>query len=106
MEGIKVSATGMLWFRNAAQFAEFLAIFEDAAVLPKSYSQWHKRATELYENLLRQGHVVIKAQASPDEFRAWCDANGYLLNAEGRMAFSSSKAAEKIRQAHPVEKNQ
>ncbi|WP_051414839.1 hypothetical protein [Pseudomonas sp. QTF5] len=100
MERMGISAVGMLWFRNTAQYAEYIAIFEDSTVMPTSYSKWQKRATEMYENILRKGGVVIKVHASPDEFRAWCVSNGKGLNADGRMGFAAFKAAEKIRQTH------
>lgn len=106
MSQMKVSAWGMLWFRNAQQYAEYLALFEDAHVLPATYSQWQKRATQAYENILRQGAVAMKIQASPEEFRSWCIEHGHGLNAAGRMAFGSFKAAEKFRQSHPDQENQ
>ncbi len=106
MNTMKVSAVGMLWFRNATQYGEYMAIFEDAQVMSPTYSHWHKRATEAYENLLRQGHVAVKVQASPDEWQAWCSANGHRLNADGRMAFSSFKAAEKLGHGQPAQDNQ
>lgn len=100
MNTMKVSAVGLLWFRNAPQYAEYLAIFEDAHVMSPTYSKWLKQASQLYENLIRQGHVVVKVQASPQEWSTWCVNAGHRLNADGRMAFASYKAAEKLRGAH------
>ncbi|SEJ53118.1 hypothetical protein SAMN04244572_04365 [Azotobacter beijerinckii] len=102
MTGMQVTAVGMLWFRNAAQYAEYLALFEDAHVLPKTFSRWHKLATDMYESQIRKGMVVVKAEATPDEFRAWCSANGHRFNAEGRMKFGAFKAYEKLVKSHPV----
>ncbi|MGN0924739.1 hypothetical protein [Ectopseudomonas mendocina] len=106
MSTMQVSAVGMLWFRNATQYAEYMAIFEDAQVMSPTYSQWLKRATNMYENLLRQGHVAVKVQATPNEWRTWCSANGHRLDAAGRMAFANFKTAEKFRQAQPAQDNQ
>lgn len=106
MSTMQISAVGMLWFRNAAQYAEYLSIFEDAHVMPATYSSWQKRATQMYEGLMRSGHVAVKVQASPEEFRAWCAAHGHGLNASGRMGFASFKAAEKFRKAHPAQDDQ
>lgn len=105
MSTMQVSAVGMLWFRNATQYAEYMAIFEDAQVMSPTYSGWLKRANSLYENVLRQGGTVIKVHASPEEWRAWCVEHGHGLNADGRMTFASFKAAEKIREANPDQYN-
>ncbi|EPF5011074.1 TPA: hypothetical protein ACXJQA_005973 [Pseudomonas aeruginosa] len=101
MERTRISGIGMMWFKNATQYAQFLAIFEDAHVMPTTYSQWFKRANGAYEQFLRQGAFVVKAQASPEEFKAWCAKHGHRLNADGRMAFGSFKAMEKFSQANP-----
>ena len=106
MDKMQISAVGMLWFRNATQYAEYMVIFEDAHVMPATYSSWQKRAIQMYENLMRDGHVAVKVQASPEEFRAWCAAHDHGLNASGRMAFASFKAAEKFGQAHTSQKDQ
>jgi hypothetical protein len=100
METRKPDAWGMLWFLNSRQYAEYLALFEDAHVMPSTFGQWQKRATQMYEELLRKGAVVMKIHASPDEFRTWCGLKGHRLNADGRMAFGSFKAYEKLRDAH------
>lgn len=101
MTGLQVNAVGMLWFRNATQYAEYLALFEDGHILPQSFSKWQKMATNMYESQIRNGMVVIKAEATPDEFKAWCSANGHRLNAEGRIKFGAFKAHEKLLQSHP-----
>lgn len=106
METMGISAVGMLWFTSAGQYKDFLAIFEDANVMPDTFSKWQERATQMRENVINKGGVIIKAHASPDEFRAWCAAHNHRLNAEGRMAFASFKAAQKIGQTHPAQENQ
>lgn len=106
MSTMQISAVGMLWFRNATQYAEYMELFEDSHVMPATYSSWQKRAIQMYENLMRGGHVAVKVQASPEEFRAWCTAHDHGLNASGRMAFASFKAAEKFRKAHPAQEDQ
>ena len=97
METIGIRAIGVLWFKNSTQYAEYLAVFDDAHVMAASFSKWQKRAAEVYETALRSGKEVIKVYAGIDEFKAWCIANRKGLNAEGRMAFAAFKAAEKFR---------
>lgn len=97
MERMGISAVGMLWFKNTAQYTEYLAIFEDAEVMSPTFAKWQKRATEIYENAVRSGASVIKVHASPDEFKAWCISNTKGLNSEGRTAFAAFKAGEKLR---------
>ncbi|NNA01929.1 hypothetical protein [Pseudomonas lundensis] len=105
MEQMGISAVGMLWFSSAGQYKDFLAIFEDAEVMPSTFSKWQERATQIHDNVINTGSVIIKAYASPDEFRAWCAAHNHGLDAKGRMAFASFQAAQKINQAHPAQKN-
>lgn len=97
METMGISAVGMLWFTNSAQYAEYMALFEDAETMSPTYAKWQKRATDIYENAVRSGSNVIKVHASPDEFKSWCVANSKGLNSEGRMAFAAFKARDKIR---------
>lgn len=106
METMGISAVGMLWFTSAGQYKDFLVIFEDANVLPGTFSKWQERASQMHDNVINKGGVIIKAYASPDEFRTWCATNNHGLNAEGRMAFASFKAAQKIGQTHPAQKDQ
>ncbi|EKA29714.1 hypothetical protein [Pseudomonas aeruginosa] len=101
MKGPTINGIGMMWFKNATQYADFMAIFEDAHVMPATYSQWFKRANSLYEQFLRQGAFVVKVQTSPEEFTAWCARYGHRFNADGRVAFGSFKAMEKFNQANP-----
>lgn len=89
-----VQATGMFWYRNAREYDAFLKLFSDAARLPPSYSSWKRQAEEHYTRLLRGGHLIVKAEASPDEFVAWAERTGHDVNAEGRMAFANLKAFE------------
>jgi len=97
MERMEIKAIGILWFTNSTQYAQYLAIFDDASVMAPTYAKWQKRAAEVYETALRSGKDVIKVYAGADEFKTWCIANGKGLNAEGRMNFAAFKAGEKFR---------
>ena len=106
MERMGISAVGMLWFSSAGQYKDFLAIFEDRGGMPSTFSRWQERAAQMHDNVISKGGVIIKAYASPDEFRSWCGAHNHGLNADGRMAFASFQAAQKISQSHPAQKDQ
>ena len=106
METMGISAVGMLWFTSAGQYKDFLAIFEDASVMPGTFSKWQERASQMHDSVINKGGVIIKAYASPEEFKTWCATNNHGFNAEGRMAFASFKAAQKIGQTHPAQKDQ
>ncbi|WP_323158262.1 hypothetical protein [Pseudomonas viridiflava] len=97
MQKMEIKAVGILWFKNSAQYAEYLAIFDDASVMAPTYAKWKKRGNEVYEAALRSGQEVIKVYASADEFKTWCIAHKKGLNAEGRMNFAAFKAGEKFR---------
>ena len=98
---MQVEVVGQLWFRNAAQYAEYLAIFEDANRLPATFSRWHKLATHAREDALRSGKVAIQVYASVDEFLAFCRSKKIGLDAAARIDFATFKAFEKYRHAHP-----
>jgi len=105
MERIGISARSMLWFNNAAQYMEYMAIFEDAHLMSPTYAHWKKRATDAFESLRRSGITVVKVQASAHEFKAWCSSHAIGLNAEGRTEFATFKAAQQIHQSHSRNKN-
>lgn len=98
---MEVEVIGQLWFRNAQQYAEYMALFEDAHALPKTFSRWQKLATQAREDLLRSGKVAIQVHASADEFMAFCSSREIRLDAAARIAFATFKAFEKCRHTHP-----
>jgi hypothetical protein len=97
---MQVEVIGQLWFRNAAQYADYLAVFEDADRLPATFSRWHKLATQAREDLLRSGKVAVQVYASVDEFVAYCGSRKVRLDAAARIDFAAVKAIEKYRHAH------
>ncbi|MBF0035891.1 hypothetical protein HAX39_25485 [Citrobacter freundii] len=93
---MKVQATGILWFRDAAQYHDYKKIFTDSDVLAASYTDWRKQADKLVKNLERQGHRIIKVDAEISEFVAWCKSSGTTIDAKGRMGFANFKAYQQL----------
>ena len=93
----KIEVVGMFWIRNESEFLEFKSLFTDSARLPSSYARWLVVANQGIEELLRAGNVVVKAEATPDEFATWARVRGLDVDARGRIAFSNEKALEYAR---------
>lgn len=92
MKKIYVKRIGIFWYRDAEQYAQYLKIFEDVDELHKTFSQWHKNALKLLEKVKSQGFATMKVYSTPQEFKAWCMANGAALNGRSRSEFASNKA--------------
>lgn len=90
--GHQVRVTGIAWFRKE-DYAAARAIMADAERLPETCEKWRYRADRTSAELAAQGVQVIRAIIDPAEFPLWCSANGLNVDAEGRMAFASAKAA-------------
>lgn len=93
---MKMDACGVLWFRDARQYAEYLEICEDADRLPATYDRWK----EVAEKSIARGDFantrLIKIDAEPEEIARWCAAEGKVVNAEARKLYTSAKALEKL----------
>ena len=92
MKKIRVNRIGFFWYRDAEQYAQYLEIFEDVDELHRTFPQWHKNALKLLEKVERQGFATTKIYSTPQEFKAWCMANGAALNGRSRSEFARIKA--------------
>jgi len=89
-------AVGIGWYRPET-YAKCLAIFEDRADLPATYSEWLMLAERTEKQVTQQGLTVVRVDIDPDTFPAWCKANGFTrIGKEARMAYGNLKAAESI----------
>jgi hypothetical protein len=82
---MKVSVMGLAWFRRE-DYRTLKSLFADGTGLHPSYDEWLKAAEGMFEQLKRQGIETHKVYIDPEEFPAWCKANG--LNIE-RLVYGS-----------------
>jgi len=87
----RIGGVGIAWYRKE-DYERVRAISDDVHTFPDTFEDWEKRAEERREEMLKLGHVVIKAYIDPDTFPTWCRANRYKVDSKGRMVFASAEA--------------
>lgn len=73
----------MVWYRQE-HYAELLALFSDAALLPPTYAAWLSRAEEKKAEVEAAGDQVIKVYIEPEYFGQWCREKSLPTDAESR----------------------
>lgn len=63
----RIGGVGIAWYRKE-DYERVRAISNDAHTFPDTFEDWEKRAEERREEILKLGHVVIKAYIDPDTF--------------------------------------
>lgn len=91
----QVAAVGLVWYRKE-DYDTARAIMADADLLTLTYEKWRYRAAKTEAELTAKGHKVIRAIIDPTEFPLWCRARGLNVDAKGRNAFASYKAAQTV----------
>jgi precorrin-6x reductase len=98
---MNISAVGMVWYRRE-HFDQLRALCEDGDKLPRTYEEWLARAEQGRKFHEERGAWVICVHLDPEEFPAWCLAQGLHLNADARNRFAAevAHAAVLARQQH------
>ena len=96
MGEMKVSATGMVWYEEK-DYERLRSMFTDGANLPRTYAEWLQKATTGEHHLKSQGTFVARVLVRPDEFAAWCKAEGLPMGALARNKWASNGALEAYR---------
>jgi hypothetical protein len=81
-----VTFKGIPWY-TAENYERFLAVVEDAHLLPATYEQWFRGAEESFKYAERKGERPIRVLIDPEHFQTWCKAQGCSTDVEGRMEF-------------------
>lgn len=83
----------MVWYREE-HYAELLAIFDDAELLPPTYQHWLARAEEKKTEVEAGGDQVIKVFIDPETFPEWCEKRNLPKDANSRsqMAIEVAQA--------------
>ncbi|HEY6096197.1 MAG TPA: hypothetical protein VIU93_14710 [Gallionellaceae bacterium] len=79
---------GVTWY-NAASWAEVKASASDPECFEDSFPAWEKMANLARRELQRSGVRAVECHIVPQDFFAWCEANGKENNAAARAEFVS-----------------
>jgi hypothetical protein len=86
------------WYRED-NYAQVLAVMEDAASLPDRYEWWHRGAAEQVATLRRKGRRSAAVAIDPGLFLSWCSEHDLLPNAEARVEYAIELEAGRLHAA-------
>jgi hypothetical protein len=101
MQG-QVKAVGIGWYARQ-DYQRILDVMEDSDKLPTNYDRWVRSAETGERQLSKQGIKVVRAWIAPDQFVAWCKAQGLRCNAEARMRWGSEFAFRSLTGGHQAD---
>jgi hypothetical protein len=87
---------GVIWYRGEQDYARLKAMAKDGGRLHDTYDEWLKSARNVAGTLTLEGLTVVKTYLDPKTFPAWCEANGYEMDAVARTRYSQECAARKF----------
>lgn len=83
------------WCKDEADYLRFCKIVDDPEQFAPSYQAWLDRAEKVLDASAKQGIIIIKVNADPDEFVEWCNVNACRPNQSSRMKFAAIKGDSK-----------
>jgi hypothetical protein len=86
---------GMAWYRPA-EYRQAREVMADADELPRTYSEWLKKAKRVERGLRAKGTAVTHVIVEPETFLAWCAQTGAVADAEARSEFASAEVARRF----------
>ncbi len=94
----KLIPVGLPWCREE-DYDAFVAIFEDANNLPKTWKEFVKRYERAEKEFQIAGQSVKRIYINPRTFPDWCARKGYRINAKARERFAAEIAIKEQRNA-------
>ncbi|MDK9707188.1 MAG: hypothetical protein OEL83_09065 [Desulforhopalus sp.] len=73
----------MVWYKEE-HYPQLLALFDDAELLPRTYSDWLARAEEKKAEVEAAGDQVMKVFIDPETFPEWCAKKNMPKDANSR----------------------
>lgn len=89
-----IKAWGFAWYRRD-DYDWFRENLVDGFALPSRFDDWEARAKKALAERKKLGHIVEPVYLDPDEFTAWCRAQGCDLDARARMHFAAMAVRDK-----------
>jgi hypothetical protein len=78
---------GISWYKDEHTYRRALAIFTDPKNMPATYEDWQAIVRRECEEIKGAGNIALRVDIDPETLKAWCNAHGFLPDAQGRMAF-------------------
>lgn len=73
----------MVWYKEE-DYELLLTLFDDAELLPRTFSDWSQRAEEKKTEVESAGDQVIKVFIDPETFPEWCASKNLPKDANSR----------------------
>jgi len=73
----------MVWYKEE-DYETLLGLFDDTELLPKTFSDWKKRAEDKKEEVEAAGDQVLKVFIDPETFPGWCESKNLPMDANSR----------------------
>jgi len=77
----------LVWYKEE-HYAQLLGMFDDAALLPPTYTHWLSRAEEKKAEIEAAGDQVIKVFIDPETFPEWCEKKQLPMDANSRSTLA------------------
>ena len=86
------------WYKQS-DFDELWALAEDRAVLPRSYSEWHQRASGVYSRFLNAGMAIQIVSVRRTPLLKWLSDHGLRNTSAARRLYVEDCAVARARLA-------
>ena len=78
---------GIAWYEDEATYHRAREIFADPKDMPATYKDWQTLVKREREEIKGAGNIALRVDIEPEAFKDWCEAHGFLPDAQGRTAF-------------------
>jgi hypothetical protein len=89
---------GIAWY-TPDQWDRLKLVADDSDALDDTHKDWLKNASGRLREFKQKGYQVVKVSIDIDEWVAWCQENGKVLNGAARSEFTSEKVSERFRES-------
>jgi hypothetical protein len=85
---------GIAWYKDEATYRTARAMFPDPKDMPAAYKDWQALVQRECEEIKGAGNTILRVDIDPETFTDWCQARGFLPDAQGRTAFVNQAELE------------
>jgi hypothetical protein len=84
-----------IWYKDEVTYNRFREICDDKVQFAQPYADWVKHADDFIREVeARVGQKLVKVNAEPEEFLAWCRVNSKRPDSPSRSAFAAFKGGQ------------